>query len=1646
MKKVFRATTNLSVKYRIITLIAVIVITALGVSAWTQLKQELLPPVSFPQTIILAQVSGMTSDQVLNIITKRIEEEISKIPEILNVQSTTTSSIGAVITASNNFGLEQEDIQNKIKEALRKVWIPNRSISPNENESKTDFSKRLIGDLTPDVLIYIAERNNNFLFQLDSQIWDWMNEDTLKAIIQYMAVTSNKSGQTQTALEQLVRQEIEPQISALSNVADISISGGQQLPSESGPITTTQTERNLLSQLSPRIWSVISRRIDGIGEQNNPNLAVIGSNSFNVPTEAPPLPESWQYPLFKDTSDLLELGNAITPISSIFNQFAQEGEIIGALGQTDDLSPEIIEQMLAIEPTMVEYFKAEHLVAMSDEVFNALPDEYINSLDGFTRDALAAKALARSITNQEVPIEAVDLPSAWRIQPARILELNLSELIPTITFSVSAELPPSEEKITITNTEVSSSTIDVVTQVDAEKTIPKGPELPQIYRIAGSFIGVELDTADDLIPILLPENIAQNLGMDSLNAADFFNNLLILGEQTSGSGAGFDVSQLDVQLLFSALQECNVSILGLNPSDINFGEIIIGCTPVEVIEFINTYDSTFADSLQVGVYEYFSDDILMLPNMSPPLGDEWDTLASQPQFSKAPLKRAEDLITIGDGSASFVLNTINQTIPSNFSGYEVRLFNSLTPATMKYLSTREPEFYEALDKDILTKLSREVLAALPQEIVEALGSEERATIESIINGEQPTAAEALANLYQIDVIPPNPDAPILNPEWQFIGNFLNIDLNNAYDLFRFPNVTGTPSQFINGLFNTSGGRNFAPSLLGGMSVEAFSFISQQDPNFVNELSPQALRLLPDEIISSLPANIQERAKSDNVFVPTNAVTRVNNNPGLFVSVFKAADANTVETYYQIVDVIKEIERKNPSVHFNTVFEQSSFIEKSIEGVVREGGLGAIFAIIVILVFLSGGIWRQSARRIAGSIISVIFIGLLALFILSYSGQTNGDIGQAFAESDVVVRVLLILGGVIGILVTIWPGQLPYPAWRSTMVIAVSIPLSILMAIAGMKWFSPAMHNLISPLAESSGFFAFILRLFPENLTINIMTLSGLTVAIGRVVDDSIVVLENIFKQLQSGITKREAIISGSTDVSIAIFAATGIAVIVFLPLGLTGGIIGEVFLPFGLAVTYALAASFVVAITVVPALAYLVIKADDIHEDEESWMQKGYLPVLKQALASNRNMAIVIMLAFISLGIGGALFGTRPTTFLPAFGEPQITINVDMPVGTSILETNELTTQMETSIGEIIPEKEVKSVSTIVGGGGISFESLLGAGGGVAENRTSITIIVASPSALSIYTPILREKAESIFGPDNVIVSDASLADAGVGGFELVVSGPNQDILNELDPLIIETLEGIEGLTNVTSNLTAVSGGSDANSTSTYIRVNGKPALSYEAELETEDTLGVTDRAIQAVRNIESLPNEVEVSRGFNSEFQAQGFQDVIVAMGISLILIVIILVFTFSSLVYWLALIFSVAVAPVGAAIALTLADRPLGISALIGLLMLIGLVVTNAIVLIDRVQANRIERNMPLQEALIEAGSRRLRPILMTASATIFALIPLAIGLSEGAIIASELGIVVMGGLISSTLLTLIVVPAWYKVLSPIHSLITKQLKLNK
>lgn len=1630
MKAFFRAITAVSLRLWFVTLALAVVISVLGVIAVTQLRQELIPPVAFPQTIILAQASGMTSEQVRTILTERMEAALDEIPQIVNLESTTTGAFGTVITARNNFGENQERVRASIRAALESVWLPGRRIAPPAGESGPDFARRLLADLPADVLIYLASRDANFLFQLTPEVWATLSDDAVRTTLAYLAARTQETSGAGGALRQLIDQEIAPALLNLDAVASVSVSGGQALPDDGAPQPTpvpSGSPRSLLLQLSPEVWEIVSAKADLPATLGPEAVAALADVPFTEPvrSQPPALPESWQFPHFSTASDLVEMRSLTRGLGRIFSDFLETGTIAGPLGQTDDLTPDDIARMLAIDPTMVEYFEAEHLVAMSDEVFAALPADFIAGLDGFTRDELAAKALAQAITGEAADLPPVDLPAPWRISPPQLITFSFDDL-PLATFSVSGNglnvsavsasemAAPAEPQEAMNASQASAGET-----VSAERpALPEGPPIPQILGLFGRFLGVELNTADDLIDLRLPENLAAQFGGDSLSAAQFLNFLIVLGDpERLPAGA-------------PAL-----------PFPVDAAGIIGSFTP-EAIAYLADNDPDFIAQLQPAVFEAFSDAVLALPNVTPPLDSVWNALASQPQFRDRPLRTAGDLLAIGDGRASAVLNTIEEAIPEQFAGYETRLFNSLSPAVIRSLRLQEPGFFTDLDPVVLTKLSPQALASLPEDVVASLPEAVATQVRAIAAGEQPSAFEQLAALYATNVPPADPNAPALTADWQFIGDFIGVELDSADDFFRFfPDPTG----FLNSFFDSAQGASFAPNLFGGWTPDVVRYMLGRDATVFDNLRLEALQLLTEEAAAAMPAPVQERlASGAEPFVPTDAVTRTNGNASLFVTIFKSRDANTVEAYHQAEEVMRRIDEANDDIVIGVSFEQASFIEESIGGVAREGGLGAVFAVVVILIFLSSGVWSRRPRLITALVLIVIFGAGLGLLVTSNAAALGGDLQAGWDATDVVVRVLLIAGILAGALMAVWPGKLPRPAWRSTIVAGVSIPLSVLMALALMRWIPPAVHELLAPAAEGSPLLTFLLRLFPSALTINIMTLSGLTVAIGRVVDDSIVVLENIFRHVQEGEDKRKAIIEGTRDVSVAIFAATVITVVVFLPLGLTGGIIGEFFLPFGLAVTYSLLASFVVAITVVPVMAWLMLDRSEIASESEGFLERLYVPSLRWALSTPLSRAIVLLAAFGSLVIGGALFASRPQAFLPSFGEPQISVSVNLPSGTSILETNRLVEELEAFVETELPQDEIKAVQVIIGSSGFNFQNLLLGNSQVNQNVASVTIGVEDPGQLDALTAEVRAAAESIFGPEHVTVSAASLSEQGFGGFALVLSGPQAD-LEAVNARVIETLNTVPGLTNVSSNIGGLTGNTGDNGPVTYIRIDRQSAVRFTGELETNNTLGVTAAAKEAVASIPDLPPTITISEGFESRLQTEGFANLFVAMGIAIAIVVVILMITFGSVVHWLDIILSIVVAPVGAAIALTLTDRVLGISAMIGLLMLIGIVVTNAVVLIDRVQTNRRERGMDVQEALMEAGQRRLRPILMTALATIGALSPLAVGLSKGAIIASELGTVVIGGLFSSTLLTLIVVPVAYMLLSPVHKAVMRAVSLR-
>jgi len=729
--------------------------------------------------------------------------------------------------------------------------------------------------------------------------------------------------------------------------------------------------------------------------------------------------------------------------------------------------------------------------------------------------------------------------------------------------------------------------------------------------------------------------------------------------------------------------------------------------------------------------------------------------------------------------------------------------------------------------------------------------------------------------------------------------------------------------------------------------------------------------------------------------PTSAIARTNGKPSLALGVFRSQDANTVEVANNVERAINEVREQLPeNVEATILFDQSELIEESIDSLIREGFLGAAFAVAVILIFL----------------LSV----------------------------------------------------------RATMVTAVSIPLSMLAAIALLNW---------------------------QGVTLNIMTLGGLTIAVGRVVDDSIVVLENIYVHANRGKPLTKAALDGTREVSTAILSSTLTAVAIFLPLAFIGGIVEEAFLPLALAVTFALLASLVIALTVVPALSLALIPAMRLREGD-SWLQRLYTPVLRWCLGHR----FLTLSAAAAVVVGSfLLLPFINSSFLPGTDFGVVAGRIELPAGTPLAITNDRAREIEASLAEI---ESIDRYQLIVGQIDVNNPGSF-RGGIPGSNTIDVTLTYKDGADLDVEADRVRrlllefddvkanirvvepsfetDRVEVVVSGDSaetVATTAAEITDGlrGVGRLENIdndVAESAPELLVMVDEeraaqygltpgqLALEVRRLLVGVplgslqigdTSVPAVLRVGSGeGVPAQSVGQLaLALPGNPSVADVAELEIvegpaavtrvdqrhaatitanivgTDLASASDKVDEVVAAVEEPPG-VEIRVGGIFAQQEEAFSNLFLAMIIGVVIVYLVMVASLGSLANPLIILFSLPFVTIGSFLALLVTGRDLGLPALIGLLMLIGIVVTNAIVLLTFVEMLR-RRGLSTREALLEGGRSRVRPIVMTALATILALVPLALGLGQGLIIASELATVVIGGLLTSTLLTLVVIPVVY------------------
>jgi len=567
--------------------------------------------------------------------------------------------------------------------------------------------------------------------------------------------------------------------------------------------------------------------------------------------------------------------------------------------------------------------------------------------------------------------------------------------------------------------------------------------------------------------------------------------------------------------------------------------------------------------------------------------------------------------------------------------------------------------------------------------------------------------------------------------------------------------------------------------------------------------------------------------------------------------------------------------------------------------------------------------------------------------------------------------------------------------RPTLITSISIPASILGALVIMSW---------------------------QGMTLNMMTLGGLAIATGRVVDDSIVVLENVYRHIQRGGDRVQATLEATKEVAGAIITSTLTTIAVFLPLAFIGGIIGAFFLPFALTIIYALIVSLVVALTVVPVLGSLFIRPGDAMGERETWLQRVYTRVINLALGHKlATLAFAMVLFVMSFG----LLRFIPLGFIPSLGSDMLIGDITLPTGTSMDDMLEDVVHVEQVFDRLRHEGVVDSFRITIGR--VDFSDP-GSAGSDSQNVAALLIRLTADANVDDTIELLLE--ELIEGERSVAINPVEGGPGSSNLLELIFTGDDYEKVAATAVSVVEALHAVDGLENV-----GIATGSGGDGSTQINRVNGRRSVTISGSITGSDA-NIVNMAVSNRIDHVGLPPGVELETGGLFADMAEAFSQMGRAMIFGIILTYLVMVVSMRSLRTPLVIILSLPLASIGALGALFITQSTLGLPALIGFLMLIGLVVTNAIVFVSFVEYLR-SRGLGLYQALIQGGQTRLRPILMTAFTTSFALVPLAVDKNEGGgIISAELATVVIGGLMTSTFLTLIVIPVVYSLLRREHT----------
>lgn len=652
--------------------------------------------------------------------------------------------------------------------------------------------------------------------------------------------------------------------------------------------------------------------------------------------------------------------------------------------------------------------------------------------------------------------------------------------------------------------------------------------------------------------------------------------------------------------------------------------------------------------------------------------------------------------------------------------------------------------------------------------------------------------------------------------------------------------------------------------------------------------------------------------------------------------------------------------------------------------------------------------------------------------------------------------------------------------RPTLVVAVSVPISLVTAVVCMYF---------------------------SGVTLNIISLSGLALGIGMLVDNSIVVIENIYRLRGLGYSVKEAAMEGAKEVAGAITASTLTTVCVFLPIVFTEGITRQLFVDMGLTIGFSLMASLLIAMTVVPAMSSKILAKSG--EQKEGKLFGGLVKVYDKVLKFSLKMKpLVLIIAVVLLVLSGVLAISNGTAFMSDMDSTQLTVNVQLPDDATLVETGEISDKVVEAIMTI---DDVQNV------GAMSSSSAMSMGGSDSTNKATIYVVTKEDKKKSNeeIAELIRQKTSGLEAEITVDTSSMDMSALGGSGISIQVRGRDLDELGRIGKEVAAIVAGVEGTTEVSdgmqkaeeelriivnrdkavdygltvaqvfsevygklasaSTATTLVGadkdygvyvlnGSDMELTRELLKeleVTGKGADGKEikvalkdiAEFEAAESLTSINRTEQTryitvsaaiadgyniglvSADVEEALKDYQVPAGYRlvfsgeNEMIVEAMKQMLLMLLLAVVFMYLIMVAQFQSLKSPFIIMFTIPLAFTGGLFGLYLSGSEVSVIALIGFVMLSGIIVNNGIVLIDYMNQLR-ERGMAKREAIMEAGRTRLRPVLMTAMTTILALSTLVFSSDMGADMGKPMAIVTIGGLIYGTLLTLVVIPCIYDI----------------